>query len=73
MAGTTGEPDPVRRVHGTQLEKPDVHPTVAQMLEQAARGEFDVLISRTFPLADTAQAHAYAEGEARTGHVILMP
>lgn len=58
---------------GTQFEKPQVHGTVARMLEQAALGELDVLIDRSFPLAAAAQAHAYAERGASLGRVILVP
>ncbi|RMX05711.1 zinc-binding alcohol dehydrogenase family protein [Corticibacter populi] len=57
---------------GTQLEKPEVHETVSRMLEQAADGSLDVLIDRSFPLAEAAQAHAYAEGAPTLGRVVLV-
>lgn len=58
---------------GTQFEQPDVYATVARMLEQAARGDLDVVVDRTFPLAAAAEAHAYAEGGSRLGRVVLVP
>ncbi|QGL96398.1 zinc-binding alcohol dehydrogenase family protein [Stenotrophomonas maltophilia] len=58
---------------GTQFEKPEVHGTVTRMLEQAAVGELDILIDRTFPLAAAAEAHACAEGSSRLGRIILVP
>ena len=58
---------------GTQFEKPEVHGTVARMLEQAAVGELDVVIDRAFPLAAAAEAHACAEGSSRLGRIILIP
>lgn len=58
---------------GTQLEKPDVHQTVAQMLERAASGELQVPIERSFALADAAAAHAYAENNSVLGRIVLRP
>lgn len=58
---------------GTQLEKPDIHQSVASMLEKAAAGTLEVLIDRTFSLADAAAAHAYAEGNPVLGRVVLLP
>lgn len=58
---------------GTELEKPDVHASVTQMLERAAAGEIKVLVDRTFSLAAAAAAHAYAESNAVLGRVILRP
>lgn len=58
---------------GTELEKPEVHASVANMLERAATGEIEVLVDRTFSLAAAAAAHAYAEDNAVLGRVILRP
>lgn len=58
---------------GTELNKPDVHASVAHMLKRAAAGELEVLIDRTFSLANVADAHAYAENNSVLGRVILRP
>jgi NADPH:quinone reductase-like Zn-dependent oxidoreductase len=58
---------------GRQFEKPDAYQTVSQMLQQAAKGEISVVVDRSFPLAAAAEAHAYAEGNARLGRVVLVP
>jgi len=58
---------------GSQFEKPDVYRTVSEMLQQAANGELDVIVDRSFPLAAAAEAHAYASGGARLGRVVLVP
>lgn len=58
---------------GTELDKPDVHASVAHMLNRAAAGELEVLIDRTFSLANAAEAHAYAENNPVLGRVILHP
>ncbi|OWJ69160.1 quinone oxidoreductase family protein [Inquilinus limosus] len=58
---------------GTQFEKPEVYQTVSRMLQQSAKGELNVVVDRSFPLAAAAEAHAYAEGNARLGRVVLVP
>lgn len=58
---------------GTQFEKPEVYPTVGDMLEQATRGELDVVIAETFPLSEAARAHAYAERGGIFGRVVMTP
>lgn len=58
---------------GTQLEKPDVHATVDQMLAKAAKGTFNVVIDQTFNLTDAAAAHSYAESSNPFGRVVLQP
>lgn len=58
---------------GTKLEKPDIYQSVVSMLEKAAAGTLEVLIDRTFSLADAAAAHAYAEGNPLLGRVVLFP
>jgi NADPH:quinone reductase-like Zn-dependent oxidoreductase len=58
---------------GTQFEKPHVYQTVSQMLQQAAKDEISVVVDRLFPLMAAAEAHAYAEGNARLRRVVLIP
>jgi NADPH:quinone reductase len=58
---------------GTQFEKPEVCRTVSQMLELASAGDLEVLVDRIFPLANTAVAHAYAEGNSILGRVVIDP
>ncbi|MBZ9559695.1 MULTISPECIES: zinc-binding alcohol dehydrogenase family protein [unclassified Modicisalibacter] len=58
---------------GSQLEKPDVHRTVDDMLRLAATGELEVPIDRRFSLCEAAAAHAYAEENAILGRVVLVP
>lgn len=58
---------------GTQLERPDVHASVAHLLGRAAAGEIEVVLDQVFCLADAAAAHAYAENNQVVGRVILRP
>ncbi len=46
---------------------------IEQLLEDVAAGELTVVIARTFPLAEAAEAHAYIEGRSAFGRVILVP
>jgi len=48
-----------------------IHGAVTAILAQAARGEVEVVLDRTFSLEDTAAAHAYVESRAAFGRVIL--
>jgi NADPH2:quinone reductase len=50
-----------------------VYPLVAELLEQVARGELQVVIDRTYPLADAADAHRYIESRQAFGRVLLVP
>ena len=50
-----------------------VHPMIADMLERVARGELQVEIDRSFPLADAVAAHEYAESRNAFGRVVMTP
>jgi NADPH2:quinone reductase len=50
-----------------------VRPLVADLLAQVARGELQVVIDRTYPLADAAEAHRYIESRQAFGRVLLVP
>jgi len=54
-----------------QHEYPRAHALVGECLERVARGELRVVIDRTFPLAEAAQAHAYIEGRNAFGRVVM--
>jgi NADPH2:quinone reductase len=50
-----------------------VHPLIGELLERVAAGELRVEIDRSFPLADAAAAHEYAESRKAFGRVVLAP
>jgi NADPH2:quinone reductase len=50
-----------------------VYPLVASLLERVARGELEVVVDRTFPLAEAADAHRYVESRQAFGRVLLIP
>jgi NADPH2:quinone reductase len=45
----------------------------AELADLAAAGRFKVIVDRTFPLADVADAHAYQASGHATGKVVLIP
>jgi NADPH2:quinone reductase len=50
-----------------------VHPMIGEMLERVASGELIVEIDRSFPLAEAAAAHEYAESRRAFGRVVIEP
>jgi NADPH2:quinone reductase len=46
---------------------------IQRLINEAARGEFKVIIDRTFPLSEAAAAHAYIESRQAVGRVLLIP
>jgi NADPH2:quinone reductase len=54
-----------------QLER--THAMIAGLLERVASGELKVVIDRTFPLAQAAEAHRYIESRQAFGRVLLTP
>lgn len=58
---------------GTEFDKEPVRLNVAELLGQAARGEIEVIIDRSFALAEAAQAHRYIAENQVFGRVLLIP
>jgi NADPH2:quinone reductase len=50
-----------------------IHPMIGDMLERVASGELQVEIDRSFPLADAAAAHEYAESRKAFGRIVITP
>jgi len=46
---------------------------IQRLINEAARGEFKVIIDRTFPLSEAAAAHEYIESRQAVGRVLLIP
>src|ERR1700722_4838048 len=55
------------------LLSPRPHAMIAGHLDAIGRGELKVVIDRTFPLANAAEAHAYIESRQAFGRVLLIP
>ena len=56
---------------GMQPER--THAMIDELLARAARGELQVVIDRTFPLSEAAEAHRYIESRQAFGRVLLVP
>lgn len=46
---------------------------IQDLINQAARGELQVVIDKVFPLAEAAAAHAYIESRVAVGRVMMKP
>jgi len=58
---------------GAEIATDRAHNMIQRLVEEAARGEFKVVIDRTFPLSQAAAAHAYIESRQAVGRVLLVP
>jgi NADPH2:quinone reductase len=58
---------------GAEIITDRVQAMVARHLEDIAAGQLRVVVDRTFPLADAAEAHAYLESRQAFGRVVLVP
>ena len=58
---------------GAEIMTDRVHDNIQRLIEEAARGELEVLVDKVFPLSDAAGAHAYIESRAAVGRVVLVP
>jgi NADPH2:quinone reductase len=58
---------------GAEIITDRVQRMIGQHLDDVAKGELQVIIDRTFPLADAAAAHAYLESRQAFGRVLLIP
>ncbi|HQT53446.1 MAG TPA: zinc-binding alcohol dehydrogenase family protein, partial [Phenylobacterium sp.] len=52
---------------GAEMNTDRVHNNIQRLIDEAARGEFEVVIDRVFPLSEAAAAHAYIESRAAVG------
>ena len=49
------------------------HDNISRLLDEVAAGDLEVVVDRTFPLAEAAAAHAYMEDRLAFGRVVLVP
>jgi NADPH2:quinone reductase len=58
---------------GAEIATDRVHDNIRQLIQDVADGSLKVLIDRTFPLKDAAEAHRYIESRMAVGRVLLIP
>ena len=58
---------------GAEMATPRARQMIADLIDDVARGDLEVVVDRTFPLADAAGAHAYIESRQAVGRVVLLP
>ena len=58
---------------GAEIATDRAHNMIQRLVDEAARGEYKVVIDRTFPLSEAAAAHAYIESRQAVGRVLLIP
>jgi len=58
---------------GAEIMTDRVHDNIQKLIDDAARGELQVVIDKTFPLSEAAEAHRYIESRQAVGRVVLIP
>lgn len=58
---------------GAEIGTDRAHNMIQRLVNEAAQGQFKVVIDRTFPLSEAAAAHAYIESRQAVGRVLLIP
>jgi NADPH2:quinone reductase len=58
---------------GAEITTDRVHDMIQKLVDEVAAGTLQVVIDRTFPLAEAAAAHAYIESRQAVGRVLLIP
>ncbi|MEX2236904.1 MAG: zinc-binding alcohol dehydrogenase family protein [Dehalococcoidia bacterium] len=55
------------------INRQRVHPMIQGHIDDVAAGKLRVVIDRTFPLSEAAEAHRYIESRKAVGRVLLIP
>src|SRR5206468_1668433 len=58
---------------GAEIATDRVYGIIQQLIQDVADGSLKVLIDKTFPLKDAAEAHRYIESRQAVGRVLLIP
>jgi NADPH2:quinone reductase len=58
---------------GAEIASPRAQAMIARHVDDVAAGRLQVVIDRTYPLAEAAAAHAYLESRQAVGRVVLIP
>ena len=58
---------------GAEIATERVRAMIARHIDDVAAGRLQVVVDRTYPLAEAAAAHAYIESRQAVGRVVLRP
>lgn len=58
---------------GAEIATPRAQAVIRDLVADVAAGHLDVLVDRTYPLAEAAAAHAFIESRQAVGRVVLIP
>ncbi len=58
---------------GAEIATPRAQAMIGRLIDDVASGALRVVVDRTFPLAQAADAHAYVESRRAVGRVVLVP
>ena len=58
---------------GAEIATPRAQAVIRDLVDDVATGALEVLIDRTYPLAEAAAAHAFIESRQAVGRVVLIP
>jgi NADPH:quinone reductase len=58
---------------GAEIATPRAQTMIGSLVDDVAAGRLEVVVDRTFPLADAAAAHAFIESRQAVGRVVLVP
>ncbi|MBU1377434.1 MAG: zinc-binding alcohol dehydrogenase family protein [Alphaproteobacteria bacterium] len=58
---------------GAEIATDRVQKSIESLIARVASGELKVLIDKTFPLSEAAEAHRYIESRKAVGRVLLIP
>ena len=58
---------------GAEIATPRAQEMIGGLVDEVASGALEVIIDRTYPLAEASAAHAYIESRQAVGRVVLIP
>ena len=58
---------------GAEITTERAQQMIAGLVDDVGAGRLQVLVDRTYPLAEAAEAHAYLESRQAVGRVVLVP
>jgi NADPH2:quinone reductase len=58
---------------GAEIATPRAQKIIGELVDDVAAGRLEVLVDRTYPLAEAAAAHEFIESRQAVGRVVLIP